>query len=519
MSKIFQNIRGYIIPVKLSEYEVGAYTHLIEKNGGKKCVKQGESTHIFTVLKSAARISRNVENHQVPVIDIQWIRDCDKSQQLLPLETYTIITDRKKLRSSDSDHDVLVPSLSSSTAATATTFIPFKSNAEILNRRFKDLPPEELQFSDGSDSAKRGEGENVDIAPGFINTKYECLRPTPYEPKYNRKLVSLLLLLERKRHIDNEPKRSLSYRHAISAIKAYPREIQSSKEAEKIIGIGSKMAEKIKVFLQTGTIEEADRLRYDEEFRTISLFNKVFGVGVTAARLWWKMGYKTLQEVLDNAKLTATIKLGIELLPDFDQMMSPKDVKEIIDIVTKEVVSIDSECFVVPVGGYRRGKTKNGDVDLIISSEKAEKMRGFLSKLTQRLIEKNYLKHKLWHFAETKRSNHMERPSVGGRQQFDNFEKCFCAFLQPSTGIHRQVDLICVMNPDELATAILGWTGSRQFERAIRDYAKKEKNISLNNQAIQFEQDGKKKKFVVHSEKDAFDIIGVPYLDPEFRNC
>ncbi|EPB90105.1 hypothetical protein HMPREF1544_03081 [Mucor circinelloides 1006PhL] len=279
------------------------------------------------------------------------------------------------------------------------------------------------------------------------------------------------------------------------------------------------MAEKIKVFLQTGTIEEADRLRYDEEFRTISLFNKVFGVGVTTARLWWEMGYKTLQEVLDNAKLTATIKLGIELLPDFDQMMSPKDVKEIIDIVTKEVVSIDSECFVVPVGGYRRGKAKNGDVDLIISSEKVEKMRGFLSKLTQRLIEKDYLKHRLWHSAEIKKFNHIERPSVGGRQQFDNFEKCFCAFLQPSTGILRQVDLICVVNPDELATAILGWTGSRQFERAIRDYAKKEKNMSLNNQAIQFEQDGKKKKFVVHSERDAFDIIGVPYLDPEFRNC
>jgi len=72
---------------------------------------------------------------------------------------------------------------------------------------------------------------------------------------------------------------------------------------------------------------------------------------------------------------------------------------------------------------YRRGKAKNGDVDLIISSEKVEKMRGFLSKLTQRLIEKDYLKHRLWHSAEIKKFNHIERPSVGGRQQFDNFEK------------------------------------------------------------------------------------------------
>ncbi|KAI8638992.1 DNA polymerase beta-like protein, partial [Parasitella parasitica] len=200
----------------------------------------------------------------------------------------------------------------------ATTTISFSSDSEILNRRFKDQPPEELQFDD--EIVRKGEAANVDIASGFINSKYECLRPTPYEPKFNRKLISLLLLLERKRHLDNEPKRSLSYRHAISAIKAYPREIQSSKEAEKIIGVGKKMTEKIKVFLQTGTIEEADKLRYDEQFRTLSLFSKVFGVGVTTARLWWDMGYRTLQEVLANAKLTATVRLGIELFPDFNQL-------------------------------------------------------------------------------------------------------------------------------------------------------------------------------------------------------
>lgn len=35
--------------------------------GGKKCAKQSQSTHIFTVLKSSARISRNVEDHQVRI--------------------------------------------------------------------------------------------------------------------------------------------------------------------------------------------------------------------------------------------------------------------------------------------------------------------------------------------------------------------------------------------------------------------------------------------------------------------
>lgn len=37
------------------------------------------------------------------------------------------------------------------------------------------------------------------------------------------------------------------------------------------------MAEKIRMFLNTGIIEEAERLRSDEHFRTVSLFSQVFG--------------------------------------------------------------------------------------------------------------------------------------------------------------------------------------------------------------------------------------------------
>jgi hypothetical protein len=44
------------------------------------------------------------------------------------------------------------------------------------------------------------------------------------------------------------------------------------------------------------------------------------GVGAVTAKIWWNLGYRTLQEVLDKAKLTATVQLGIHLLPDFNQL-------------------------------------------------------------------------------------------------------------------------------------------------------------------------------------------------------
>jgi hypothetical protein len=59
----------------------------------------------------------------------------------------------------------------------------------------------------------------IDIDPRFNNTFYECLRPTPLYPKYNKELVHLLELLEAKRHANGENMNSLSYRHAVAAVK------------------------------------------------------------------------------------------------------------------------------------------------------------------------------------------------------------------------------------------------------------------------------------------------------------
>lgn len=73
----------------------------------------------------------------------------------------------------------------------------------------------------------------------------------------------------------------------------------------------------IHYYLEHDTIPEAEKLLSDVRFRTLRLFTKCFGVGSKTARDWWDMGYRCLQDVLDNALLTTTVKLGIQLLPDF----------------------------------------------------------------------------------------------------------------------------------------------------------------------------------------------------------
>lgn len=59
----------------------------------------------------------------------------------------------------------------------------------------------------------------------------------------------------------------------------------------------------------------------------------------------------------------------------------------------------------------RRGKEKNGDVDLLVSSSKSA--AGLLDQLTKCLIAKGYLKHKLWSSTQESQT----------RRLTDNFEK------------------------------------------------------------------------------------------------
>lgn len=89
----------------------------------------------------------------------------------------------------------------------------------------------------------------------------------------------------------------------------------------------------------------------------------------------------------------------------------------------------------------RRGKQKNGDLDLIISKE-AGSVGGLLDKLTTQLIQKNHLKHRLWHSSEVKKSKRQKVPGVrvSSKQIFDGFEK---------VNIAHSIVIAFVINPCE----------------------------------------------------------------------
>ncbi|CAO3608545.1 unnamed protein product [Cunninghamella blakesleeana] len=193
------------------------------------------------------------------------------------------------------------------------------------------------------------------------------------------------------------------------------------------------------------------------------------------------MGYRCLQDVLDNALLTTTVKLGIQLLPDFIIQMYRKDVEELVKIIDDHIKKIDNNLFVTPVGGYRRGKKTSGNLDIIKSHKNLINMKDVLNQTFTVLQQKGYIKHVLWKsdgfdHSQKHRSNQFDitetlLKSIKSDPGLDHLPKTIVAFMQPSKEIFRQVDLIFA-SKDQYPFALLAWTGSKQFERSIRDYAK-----------------------------------------------
>ncbi|CAO3685621.1 unnamed protein product [Umbelopsis vinacea] len=431
-------------------------------------------------MKAPARLARHIHTTKTPIVDIKWLNDSVKEDEKLSIKKYQIQLDGIE---------------------------PMQAKPVTPKQIPEVQEPIEVDQPNTSESSE----EELDIDPRFNNSFYECLRPTPLYPEHNKELIRLLELLEMKRHSNGESMSSLSYRHAIAALKAYPREIRSSREAQQIKGIGQKIKQSIKVFLKTGTIPEAKLIESDAQFHAMNIFLKVWGQNL--ALEWWNSGYRTLDDVYENASLSPTIKLGIELFPDFEQRLSRKDCKEILDIVERVAKEVRPGCEIYPVGGYRRGKDSNGDVDVVISHPDELTNQNFLKDLIERLIQKGYVKHKL-RYSEPSANRFKEKSMEDANK--DLIDSCYTAFLQPSTGILRQVDIL-VAPPSQLYTTILGWTGSRQFERSLRSYAET-KGLRVGSHGI-FTDRSHSKRIPIQSEKHAFEVIGLPWLEPEQRNC
>ena len=107
--------------------------------------------------------------------------------------------------------------------------------------------------------------------------------------------------------------RELGYRKAITAIRKYPKRLESGNEASKLFGVGQRLAEKIQEILTTGTTRKLVHMTEDDtSIPVLQLFTTVHGIGPDTAQKFYAAGHRTLDDLRSNATLSRSQIIGLK---------------------------------------------------------------------------------------------------------------------------------------------------------------------------------------------------------------
>uniref|UniRef100_A0A668ULF9 BRCT domain-containing protein n=1 Tax=Oreochromis aureus TaxID=47969 RepID=A0A668ULF9_OREAU len=212
---------------------------------------------------------------------------------------------------------------------------------------------------------------------------------------------------------------------------------------------------------------------------------------------------------------------------DISRAVSKAEAQALGNIIDEAVHAITPDAILTLTGGFRRGKDFGHDVDFIVTTPQLGKEERLLTSVIDRLKHQGillYCEYQASTFDESKLPSHRF-------EAMDHFAKCFLILRledsQVDGGLQtaeedrrgwRAVRVDLVSPPvDRYAFTLLGWSGSRQFERDLRRFARMERRMLLDNHAL---YDKTKKEFLAATtEKDIFAHLGLEYIEPWQRNA
>uniref|UniRef100_A0A8C8RHT5 DNA-directed DNA/RNA polymerase mu n=1 Tax=Pelusios castaneus TaxID=367368 RepID=A0A8C8RHT5_9SAUR len=315
---------------------------------------------------------------------------------------------------------------------------------------------------------------------------YACQRRTPLVHS-NHTLTEALEILAEEAGFGGSEGRSLAFTRAASVLKALPCRLKNLEQLGPLPGLGEHSRRVIQDVLEDGVSVEVERVKLSERYQTMKLFTRIFGVGVRTADRWYQEGLRTLEDLQEHhTKLTRQQRAGLQHYDDLNTPLGRKEAETITQDMQEAVQRFLPGAMVTLAGGFRRGKQNGHDVDLLITHPEDGREVGLLSPLVSWLDSQGVIL-----------SQHSQKNSYEGPEQprdgrvLDRFERCFCIFrLEAQGGLATgrgwkavRVDLV-VTPISQFPFALLGWTGSRHFERELRRFAGHERKMVLNSHAL-----------------------------------
>ncbi|XDC66591.1 hypothetical protein R6Z07M_017773 [Ovis aries] len=351
----------------------------------------------------------------------------------------------------------------------------------------------------------------------------------PVEITGKHQLVDAFEILAENSEFKENEVSYVTFMRAASVLKSLPFTIISMRDTEGIPCLGDKVKCIIEEIIEDGESSEVKAVLNDERYQSFKLFTSVFGVGLKTSEKWFRMGFRSLNKIMSDKtlKFTKMQKAGFLYYEDLVSCVTRAEAEAVGVLVKEAVWAFLPDAFVTMTGGFRRGKKIGHDVDFLITSPgSAEDEEQLLPKVINLWEKKGLLLY--YDLVEST----FEKFKLPSRQvdTLDHFQKCFLILKlhhqrvdsgksnQQEGKTWKAIRVDLVMCPYENhAFALLGWTGSRQFERDIRRYATHERKMMLDNHAL---YDKTKRMFLkAESEEEIFAHLGLDYIEPWERNA
>jgi DNA polymerase (family X) len=314
------------------------------------------------------------------------------------------------------------------------------------------------------------------------------------------------------------PFRIKAYRNGSQVIRDLPESvaqlISEGHDLTKIDGIGSTLAEKSKVLIESGHLPALEELRKKIP-TTLRTLLRVPGLGAKkVAVLHRELGVKDLAElkvacesnlVKDlkgfGAKTQQAILDGMAIAVAAGQRLRRDQADQLVDQLRKHMLANSDVVRIEFAGSYRRGKETIGDIDILVTSQQPESvMQHFCSfPAIQEIIAQG----------ETK-------SSIRVQESF-------------------QVDLR-VVEADSWGAALQYFTGSKEHNVTLRGLAKKQglkvneygvfpvdetdeksRRETASNKSIKPKSTTSASSISGAEEQSVYHALGLPYILPEFR--
>uniref|UniRef100_A0A8C9X381 DNA-directed DNA/RNA polymerase mu n=1 Tax=Sander lucioperca TaxID=283035 RepID=A0A8C9X381_SANLU len=358
----------------------------------------------------------------------------------------------------------------------------------------------------------------------FSVPSYACLRRTTLD-NHNPVLTDALSLLAENAELSDEDGRGVAFRRAAAVLKALPEPVTGVTQLRGLPCLGGHSLRVIRDILENGASSEVEFTKQSERFKALKVLTDIFGVGAKTAERWIRDGIHSLHQLQESGQtLNRAQQAGLEHYDDLKQPVTKAEADAIGEIVEEAVVSVLPGAQITLIGGFRRGKLTGHDVDFLITHPEEGREVGLMPKVVSWLESQGFLLYQ-----KTTRNSYLEAKDGPARpaSNMDRFERCFSIFKlvtdegpKPASGHRRwravRVDLV-VSPISQFAFALLGWTGSKLFERELRRWAGHEKAMSLSSHALYDNKQGRYLKAT--SEEEIFTYLGLEYIPPSERNA